>query len=458
MAFLQHGAACIRGLAPLSRAAAAASSRSSRHALRGSDLLLRGSIGEGAEQPSSSAKQEDVVRSLHQIKNTPLAELKSAFNQEISAPRAQTLGQTHLKGDQETAQLATGGQADTFKGPGVQIPESKSIADIYGPYEPSPSVQAGGVAKTINGDQAVSVSLTDGVDKVSDKEGRVVDARGFQTGVSHADSARLSPEVVHPAAAKQDAPASALRSMVPRPAESVLQSSSPKRIPLEVNTSTNASFSVGVAPPLPPPHDSNNSAYAAFSAFAVLPLLLVLIISWVTYSSYSSKRRPLEIKVGQDGGHAGDIENGNGKAKHAQSTLIQQIVERLPQLKEVYKPYPGLTNRHVETIFAAFFRKLPNVQFRRECLAAPDGGTVALDWPVHGGKRPSDEAMWGQELPAGSPVLILLVRMLSGYLVFSHSQSGSLQWARRFQQNIEEYPCSAMKELWSLRPSSVQVR
>lgn len=69
---------------------------------------------------------------------------------------------------------------------------------------------------------------------------------------------------------------------------------------------------------------------------------------------------------------------------------------KLTELEKPYKPYPLLTNRHVETIFAAFFRSLPKLTFRRECLRMPDGGTVALDWPQ-------------PELPNPKAVLVLLV-------------------------------------------------
>ncbi|CAL5343216.1 unnamed protein product [Camellia sinensis] len=74
----------------------------------------------------------------------------------------------------------------------------------------------------------------------------------------------------------------------------------------------------------------------------------------------------------------------------------------LPALKILnrpYKPYPVIGwNRHVETIFAAFFRSLPNVRFRRECLRTKDNGSVALDWVSGDDFR----------LPPDSPLLILL--------------------------------------------------
>lgn len=66
-----------------------------------------------------------------------------------------------------------------------------------------------------------------------------------------------------------------------------------------------------------------------------------------------------------------------------------------------YRPFPLLaSNRHLETIFAAFFRSLPAVAYRRECLRTADDGVVALDWVA------GDHA----RLPADAPTLILLVR------------------------------------------------
>ncbi|KAH6774023.1 esterase/lipase/thioesterase family protein [Perilla frutescens var. hirtella] len=70
-----------------------------------------------------------------------------------------------------------------------------------------------------------------------------------------------------------------------------------------------------------------------------------------------------------------------------------------------YVPYPFVaSNRHTETIFAAFFRSLPDVRFRRECLRASDDGAVALDW-VSGDDR---------DFPSNSPVLILLPGLTGG--------------------------------------------
>ncbi|KAL7184828.1 hypothetical protein ACSBR2_026881 [Camellia fascicularis] len=80
----------------------------------------------------------------------------------------------------------------------------------------------------------------------------------------------------------------------------------------------------------------------------------------------------------------------------------------LPALKILnrpYEPYPVIGwNRHVETIFAAFFRSLPSVRFRRECLRTKDNGSVALDWVSGDDFR----------LPPDSPLLILLPGLTGG--------------------------------------------
>ena len=79
-----------------------------------------------------------------------------------------------------------------------------------------------------------------------------------------------------------------------------------------------------------------------------------------------------------------------------------------------YRPFPLLGwGRHAETIFAAFFRSVPDVRLRRQCLRTADGGSVALDW-VAGDDR---------SLPDDAPLLILLVR-LSRPNLFSFFGSG----------------------------------
>lgn len=74
-------------------------------------------------------------------------------------------------------------------------------------------------------------------------------------------------------------------------------------------------------------------------------------------------------------------------------------------LHRPYTPFPLLgNNRHIETIFASFFRATPDARLKRECLRTKDDGAVALDW-VSGEH---------QILPPNSPVLILLPGLTGG--------------------------------------------
>ncbi|KAL2610814.1 hypothetical protein R1flu_022506 [Riccia fluitans] len=93
-----------------------------------------------------------------------------------------------------------------------------------------------------------------------------------------------------------------------------------------------------------------------------------------------------------------------------QESINRDLLSRINILKEPYRRPFFLKNCHVETIFAAYFRTLPTVQYRRECLKMPDGGTVALDWPVGG----EDANLWTTELPNDAPVLILLPGLTGG--------------------------------------------
>ncbi|KAL4570597.1 hypothetical protein LXL04_026255 [Taraxacum kok-saghyz] len=74
-------------------------------------------------------------------------------------------------------------------------------------------------------------------------------------------------------------------------------------------------------------------------------------------------------------------------------------------LDRPYNPFPVFgSNRHIETIFAAFFREIPDVRLKRECLRTKDDGTVTLDW-VSGDAR---------SLPENSPILLLLPGLSGG--------------------------------------------
>ncbi|KAK4262949.1 hypothetical protein QN277_028436 [Acacia crassicarpa] len=94
---------------------------------------------------------------------------------------------------------------------------------------------------------------------------------------------------------------------------------------------------------------------------------------------------------------------------HSSFEIIGGARDRfLPSLTYLSLPYiPSRyigSNRHVETIFASFFRSHPKVRYRRQCIHTKDGGVVALDW-VSGDDR---------LFPPNSPILILLPGLTGG--------------------------------------------
>ncbi|XP_010503747.1 PREDICTED: embryogenesis-associated protein EMB8-like [Camelina sativa] len=95
---------------------------------------------------------------------------------------------------------------------------------------------------------------------------------------------------------------------------------------------------------------------------------------------------------------------------HSSLEVIGGGSERfLPALKDsLVKPFNAFPltgfNRHVETIYAAFYRSVPSVRLRRECLRTKDDGSVALDWVA------GDDGYLAPE----SPILILLPGLTGG--------------------------------------------
>ncbi|KAH9774907.1 AB hydrolase-1 domain-containing protein [Citrus sinensis] len=84
---------------------------------------------------------------------------------------------------------------------------------------------------------------------------------------------------------------------------------------------------------------------------------------------------------------------------------LHTFLPALKTLSRPYGPFPVIGwNCHVETIFAAFFRSLPDIKLKRECIRTKDDGSVALDW-ISGDH---------QLLPPDSPVLILMPGLTGG--------------------------------------------
>jgi predicted alpha/beta-fold hydrolase len=81
------------------------------------------------------------------------------------------------------------------------------------------------------------------------------------------------------------------------------------------------------------------------------------------------------------------------------------ILSLCPSLTASYRLPALLNNGHVETIFAAWFRRKPHILYDRELLHMPDGGCVALD---------TEDLPPAQQLPEDAPVLILLPGLTGG--------------------------------------------
>ncbi|RCI01911.1 hypothetical protein CU098_010711 [Rhizopus stolonifer] len=86
------------------------------------------------------------------------------------------------------------------------------------------------------------------------------------------------------------------------------------------------------------------------------------------------------------------------------------IAEKCPSLvgpKAIYHPTSYLFNGHLQTAYAAYYNYAPTVnavQYERELITMPDGGTVALDW------TPTKEGLEKDE----TPTLVVLHGLTGG--------------------------------------------
>lgn len=83
----------------------------------------------------------------------------------------------------------------------------------------------------------------------------------------------------------------------------------------------------------------------------------------------------------------------------------ESILKLCPTLHENYHLPGFLHNGHVETIFAALFRKRPHLMYDRELVHMPDGGVVSLD---------REKVEPEQELSPNAPIIILLPGLTGG--------------------------------------------
>lgn len=109
---------------------------------------------------------------------------------------------------------------------------------------------------------------------------------------------------------------------------------------------------------------------------------------------------------------AGAVVMGAGKRFVFVPTVTAQptpwnrdVLALCPKLHAPYHLSPFLRNGHVETIFAAWFRRDPRLVYTRELVRMPDGGTVALD---------TERGETSSQLPSDAPVLILLPGLTGG--------------------------------------------
>lgn len=87
------------------------------------------------------------------------------------------------------------------------------------------------------------------------------------------------------------------------------------------------------------------------------------------------------------------------------TTWNQALLALMPTATAPYRIPLLLSNGHVETIYAAKFRKKPHLMYNREILHMPDGGCVCLD---------TEELPAVKQLPPDAPVVILLPGLTGG--------------------------------------------
>ncbi|KAK9855779.1 hypothetical protein WJX84_003279, partial [Apatococcus fuscideae] len=78
-----------------------------------------------------------------------------------------------------------------------------------------------------------------------------------------------------------------------------------------------------------------------------------------------------------------------------------RVFSNCRRLNSPYEVRPYLSNGHIETLFAAIFRKSAAVKYNRTVLTGPDGGQTAIDSPVT------------QELCKETPIVLLLPGLAS---------------------------------------------
>uniref|UniRef100_A0A0A0KNN2 AB hydrolase-1 domain-containing protein n=1 Tax=Cucumis sativus TaxID=3659 RepID=A0A0A0KNN2_CUCSA len=161
---------------------------------------------------------------------------------------------------------------------------------------------------------------------------------------------------------------------------------------------------------IPIPSHSPPMARAFLGSTPSSSPLIALRLSSFTPSFFLTNQRPRSLRLTTDTVvPMAELPSEKRIKPHPSLEVIGGGCDQfLPAFKDLdlpYKPFPVIgSNRHLETIFASFFRTCPSVNLHRECLRAADNGTVALDWVAGDDLR----------LPLDSPVLILLPGLTGG--------------------------------------------
>lgn len=145
------------------------------------------------------------------------------------------------------------------------------------------------------------------------------------------------------------------------------------------------------------------------AAVAVSTLLLLLLLLRATVGHLPEVHFPEKKQDGKDAGA---------------TICLESVLSRMPSLKSPLLAPAALastplgTGGHAETIFAAKARPVPGVDYERELLRTPDGGTVALDTLSEDGEgrggNEKGEASLPPPLSGDSPVLVVLPGLTGG--------------------------------------------
>ncbi|KAF9578261.1 hypothetical protein BGW38_006036, partial [Lunasporangiospora selenospora] len=134
---------------------------------------------------------------------------------------------------------------------------------------------------------------------------------------------------------------------------------------------------------------------------ALSPVVLTSLLRYATLSPVvlNHSKKPVSIRVPCP---------DTGKVQ--QQDLIEYLRTKCPSLfdsnRAVYKPTLWMTNGHLQTAAAAYmdFEHTYVIDYERELLKMPDGGTVSIDWAPSFKKMPADDR----------PTLVLLHGLTGG--------------------------------------------